>query len=400
MRVHFSVGRWIFVLILMVAASGFAQNGTELFGYFESQIMGVIIEDQLQQLTMNKLRVDLKYDPSERLTFAANFDYITTHGKTRWNILQFLSSSVTHAIPEHMRGFYVIPFSDRHFLDNAYIKMAFRHFDLTAGKQQISLGSGYVWNPTDVFNIKDVLDPTYEQPGHNAVRLDVPLGNACSVTALYSPGESWKQSAKLIQLKARIPRFDVTFIGIETLWRFHDYTQFDVNALDFLELPQKRSVLGGSLEGELLGLGLWTEYGYSLMENSDDFYELVAGMNYTFDFQTFVMLEYYRNTLCSSDFTQYTLNDWMRYFAAEQKAVSRDQVYALIQHPVTDFMDLGLMSIVSISDGSLALVPTLNWSFSENLDIMAYANVNFGKEGTAYSRITGSGGLLRARVYF
>lgn len=396
MRVYFLL---VFVL-LIYSASGYAQNGVELFGYFESQVMGVIVEDRFQQVYMNKLRVDLEYKPSDRITFAANFDYITYHGKTKWNITEFLSSSVTHTIPEHMKGFYVIPFSDKHFLDNAYIKIAFRHFDLTAGKQQISPGSGYVWNPTDVFNIKDVLDPTYEQPGHNAVRLDIPLGNACSVTALYSPEESWKHSAKLIQLKARIPRFDVTFVGIETLWRFHDYTQFDSNTLDFLELPEKRRVLGGSLEGELLGLGLWTEYGYSLMENSDDFYELVAGMNYTFDFQTFVMLEYYRNTLCSSDFTQYTLNDWMRYFAAEQKAVSRDQVYTLVQHPITDFMDLGLMSIVSISDGSLALVPTFNWSFSENLDIMAYANVNFGKEGTAYSKITGSGGLLRARVYF
>ena len=30
------------------------------------------------------------------------------------------------------------------------------------GKQQISLGTGYVWNPTDVFNIKELFDPTYE----------------------------------------------------------------------------------------------------------------------------------------------------------------------------------------------------------------------------------------------
>jgi len=390
----------ITILLLICVTSGHAQNGLELFGYFESQAMGAVIEERLNQVFMNKLRVDFNYAPSDRVTFAANFDYITYHGKTEWNILQFLAPNITDAIPEEMAEFYTIPFQDRQFLDNAYIKLAFRRFDLTIGKQQVSLGSGYVWNPTDVFNIKDVLDPAYEQPGHNAIRLDLPLGNAGGLTALYSPEDTWNHSSKLIQFKARIPRFDVSLIAIETLWRFHDYTAFDMNAFGFLEQPEKRRVLGGSLEGELFGLGLWSEYGHSLMENSEHFYELVVGMNYTFDFQTFFMMEYYRNTLAKSDYHQYTLNDWMRYFAAEQKAVARDQIYTLIQHPVSDFIELGLMSIVSITDGSLALVPTFNWSFSENLDIMAYANVNFGREGRAYSKMTGSGGLIRARVYF
>lgn len=391
---------FICVVVLVTAVSVLGQDGVELFGYFESQIMGTVVENQFQHVISNKLRVDLEYDPSDRVTFAANFDYITYHGKKTWNILNFLAPGITDGIPAEMAAFYVIPFEDRQFLDNAYIKLAFNAFDLTVGKQQISLGSGYTWNPTDVFNIKDVLDPTYEQPGHNAVRLDAPMGNACSVMMLYSPEDTWERSAKLLQFKARIPRFDVTVVAIETLWRFHDYTQFDLNTMNFLELPEKRSVFGGSIEGELLGLGLWAEYGYNRMEASEDFQEFVLGTNFTFDFQTFIMLEYYRTTLGKSDFAAYTLNDWMRYFAAEQKAISRDQLYALVQHPASDFMDIGLMGIVSISDGSFALVPTFTWSFSDNLDITAYANVNFGQEGTAYSKSTGSGGLLRARVYF
>ena len=112
------------------------------------------------------------------------------------------------------------------------------------------------------------------------------------------------------------------------------------------------------------------------------------------------MLEFYRNTLGKSDYRQYDLNDWMRQFAAEQKAISRDQLYTYFQHPVTDFISLGSSCIYSISDKSLALVPTLNYSFSENMEIMAYLNFNFGKEGTVFGKNTGSGGLLRARVYF
>ncbi len=132
----------------------------------------------------------------------------------------------------------------------------------------------------------------------------------------------------------------------------------------------------------------------------DNFYELVVGMDYTFDFQTYFMLEFYRNMLGKTHSKEYNLNDWMRLFASEQKAISRDQLYALVQHPVSDFINLGSSFIYSISDNSLAVVPTLNYSFSENVDIMAYLNTNIGKEGTAYSRESGNGGMIRARVFF
>jgi hypothetical protein len=299
-----------------------------------------------------------------------------------------------------MEAYYVLPFSNRTFLDNAYIKIAFKPFDLTVGKQQISLGTGYVWNPTDVFNVKDYLDPTYEQPGHNAIRLDIPLGTSYTLTTLFSPDENWEDSAKMIQLKGRISRFDYSFIAIEKAWRFHDYTQFDAGSMNFLELPEKRQLLGVSTAGELLGLGVWAEYAYNKMETTKDFYELVVGTDYTFDFQTYVMVEYYRNTLGKTHYEDYTLNDWMRLMAMEQKAISRDQVYVFIQHPVTDLLNAGISSIYNISDNSFALIPTLNYSLSDNVDIFAYLNLNFGAEGKAFAKNLGNGGLIRIRVYF
>jgi len=377
-----------------------AQGDADLFGYYEAQVMGAEVRGRFYQLFANKLRVDLKADFSSRVSFAANFDYITYHGKKQWNILDFLSSEITSQIPEALRPLYVIPFSDRHFLDNAYLRLSFKPFDLTLGKQQISLGTGYVWNPLDVFNIKDILDPTYEQPGHNAVRADVPIGLSNTLTALYSPGDEWKNSAKLLQFKTRISRFDLAVTGIEKTWVFHDYTVFDAAQMSFQELPERRRLLGASTAGELLGLGVWAEYAYNWMENTDDFYELVVGADYTFDFQTYFLIEYFRNTLGKNDFRDYTLNDWMRSFAQEQKAVSRDQVYMLIQHPATDLMTVGLSAICSLTDHSLALVPTVMYSFSQNVDIYAYLNWNTGKQGTYFANTMGNGGFIRVRVYF
>jgi hypothetical protein len=257
-----------------------------------------------------------------------------------------------------------------------------------------------VWNPTDIFNIKDPLDPTYEQPGHNAIRIDVPIGINYSVSSIYSPEDDWQKSGKLIRLKGRISRFDVALLAIESHWNFYDYTQIDSQKMNFTELPQRRRLVGLSTAGELLGIGTWAEYAYNTMDNFKDFYELVIGTDYTFDNQTYVMLEFYRNMLGKTDYREYNINDWMRQFASEQKAISRDQLFSLVQHPVTDFLTLGSSFIYSISDNSLAIVPTLNYSFFENMDIMAYLNTNIGKEGTVYSKQSGNGGIIRARVYF
>jgi hypothetical protein len=377
-----------------------AQDRIDIYGYFESTIMGTKVKDTEYQLNTNKLRVDLKSVLTDDISFAANFDYITYHGRTTWNILDFLAYDIISDIPEDMRALYKIPFSDRDFLDNAYIKLGFEYLDLTVGKQQISLGSGYVWNPLDVFNIKDPFDPTYEQPGHNAIRIDVPIGLRYNLTALYSMENNWKNSAKLLRFKGRISHLDYTLVATETVWRFHDYTQFDEEIMYFVQLPERRRLVGTSIAGELLGLGTWAEYAYNEMEKTKDFYELVVGLDYTFDVQTYVMIEYYRNMLGKTSLKNYDINDWMRQFFAEQKAISRDQLYAFIRHPVTDLIDLCASCIYSVSDNSLALLPTLNYSYSENMDIMAYLNFNFGRDGAVYSDLSGTGGLLRARVYF
>jgi len=377
-----------------------AQDNVDIYGYYEPQFMGTNVKNNFLQLFSNKLRVDLKWGPLDNITFAANFDFITYHGKKTWNILDFLPAGVTSIVSDDLKSVYVLPFSDRIFLDNAYLKLAFKSFDLTVGKQQISLGTGYVWNPTDVFNIKDPIDPTYEQPGHNAVRVDVPVGTTSTLTLLYSPEEEWKSSAKMIEIKGRLLRFDFALTAIEKTWRFHDYTLFDFENMNFLELPEKRRLLGLSTAGEIFGVGVWSEFAYNWMDVSKDFYELVVGGDYTFNFQTYIMAEYYRNTLGKKNHRDYDLNDWMRLMASEQKAIGQDQVYALVQHPVTDFISLSMSTVYNIADKSFVLVPTFFFNLMDNLDIFAYVNINFGKEGTNFAKDLGSGGMLRARFYF
>ncbi len=406
----------------------------DIYGYFEPQLMGAKPGSEFYQLGSNKLRVDLQSRVSGRVSFGANFDYITYHGKKQWDVLEFLQEKArSEAIVGNFFGMelnpYLLAYEDRHFLDNAYLKLTFKYVDVTLGKQQLSMGTGYAWNPTDVFNQKDMIDPTYEQPGHNAIRLDVPLGRGFRITSIYAPTEEWKKTDVLMKLKGRISRFDFSVMGIQKYWKYSDARIFDVVQMNFLQIKTKRQIFGADMVGELFGLGVWAEYAYNKIRINDadekeysenfrlhyilsgasvippalnikSFYEFVAGADYTFDFQTYIMFEFYRNTSAKTDYANYNLNDWMQFLLAEKKAISQDQLYAFVQHPATDLITIGGSAIYSISDGSFALVPMVTYNIFENVDLSLFINYYVGKEGTAYAENLGNGGMVRARVYF
>ncbi len=423
----------IIILILCFFSAVSWSQEIEIFGYFESQLMGANINNEFMQLASNKLRVDMQLQASGNVSFGANFDYITYHGKTKWNILEFLPESVTAEAPTlNYLGYeinpYILPYENRNFLDNAFVKLSFKFADFTVGKQQLSMGTGYVWNPTDVFNKKDVIDPTYEQPGHNAVRVDLPIKNDFGLTAIYAPTEDWKNTDVLLKLKGHLLHFDFSLLAIQKNWSFTDSRIFDPIGLDFFKVNTKRQILGADFAGELFGVGVWGEYTYNEVKTKEnekikydeafsvlglmsqypyqpmnvpqEYYELVLGMDYTFDFQTYIMCEFYRNTSAKQDHQKYNFNNWMHYFLAEKKSIAQDQVYFFVQHPLTDLINIGSSYIFSISDNSSAIIPMLTYNVFENVDLSVFGNIYLGKEKTAYASNLGNGGMARMRVYF
>ncbi|MBN2415972.1 hypothetical protein JXO52_09025 [bacterium] len=387
---------------VIISCRALAQEPVSLYGYYEFQATGARIGGRFVQLSSNKLRLDLKADPARNVTVGANVNLITWHGKTTWNILDFLPPSLTETIPETVRPWYTLPFRDRIYLDNAWVRIALRYADITLGRQQLSFGSGYVWNPLDLFNTRDVLDPAYEQPGHNALRADLPLAARVTLTAVYGPADSWEHSTKQALLKIGVARMDITLSAAETRWNRHDYETVSEDPLQpgFAPAPAQRTLIGGALAGEMAGLGVHAEYARNCMNPGRDFTEFSGGIDYTFKSGVYLLTEYYRNSLGRTGSGDYTLNDWMRFLAAEQKTAARDQVYGLLQIPLTDLASLGLSTIYVVGDGSAALVPTLSWSLLQNVELTAYLNLYTGRSGSFYAPGMGSGGMVRFRIYF
>ncbi len=384
----------ISITAALLLVSALHAQEVDVFGYFEPQYNGIYIDETYYQFQSNKLRVDLIGTEIANTEFGANVIFLLYHGKTTWNILDFLPESVTSTIPAELRPFYEFEYSDTLYLDNVYARFAINRLAMTVGKQQISLGTGYFANPTDVFNTKDALDPTYEQPGHNAFRMDFQALPRLNIMALYSPIEfDLENSGRLMRAKLGLARFDLSVMGCETQYTKTDFYTFE-------QTKERRRILGGDIVGELIGMGVWVEVIYNFFENSEDSYEFLAGTDYTFESGLYVMLEYHHNSMAKSDHEDYDLNDWMRFFVGETKTLPSDQFYGLIQYPLTDMLQVGGSTIFSISDMSAAIIPMVQYSLFQNIELTFMGNIYLGEKGTAYSSSLGNGAFLRASVYF
>ncbi len=113
-----------------------------------------------------------------------------------------------------------------------------------------------------------------------------------------------------------------------------------------------------------------------------------------------MMAEYYHNEQGGKDYNQYSFNDWMRFLTTETKTLARDQAYSYTYYPVTDLINVGGSVVYSISDNSLLLIPTCEYSVGNDVTLTFFGNIYTGKQGTMYSEDMGNGGIIRLRAYF
>ncbi len=385
------------ILFVFVSGSAIVSNAAtedlDVFGYFEPQFIFLYREGESYQMNTNKFRLDLQHSAGG-VEFGANIIWNLYYGKKNWNLLDFFSSDIRNEVPAGMQNYFLYEFKDTLYLDNVYVRVTNSRFACTFGKQQISVGTGYFSNPVDVFNTKNALDPTYEQPGHNGARLDFMLLDRVNFMLLYSPiADGWKDSGKLLRLKVGLGHFDF----VATVYEFQD------RLTDFYTPPgsvERRRLAGFEFVGQLFGLGIWGEGAYNFMETSDDFYEFLVGTDYTFQSGLYVLLEYHRNERGKTRYEDYNINDWLRFYLGESKTICRDQIYGMISYPLTDLVNLQFLSIFSVNDASSALVPVIDYNIFENMDLDIMGNIYIGSERKVYNSRLGNGVLIRGRVYF
>jgi hypothetical protein len=367
----------------------------EVFGYYESEADGARIGGTDYSFGYNKLRVDLQAFPADEVTVGANVNIRRYHGKTDWNVFDFLPVELWQPMFGDSATM-IFALRDTLYLDNVYLKARFKHFDLTVGKQQLSLGTGYAWNPTDIFNIKDLMDPTYEQTGVTAIRAELPLGDRLGLDLIYTPDESWDLSSKMVQGKMGFGSFDFTgsyaeYKGLFPGWRVPSWT----GVIDSQVTYQK---LGGSVVGQIWELGLWAEMNFEIGDHSLDFHEYLLGIDHTFDFQTYLMLEYFHNS-GGAESDSLTFFDYLYNLGGTTHSLMQDYLFVMANHPISDVLSAGLMGIANLNDGSFAINPLLDWNAFENVSVSLFGSFAVGDADTEFG-LQEWAWRLRVRAYF
>ncbi len=345
-----------------------------------------------QLVDASKLRVDFANSSADGLELRANINLIANHGTVEYDISGFLPDAVLADLAAAgIPATYTLE-RDRIYLDNAYLTWRKGRVRIKAGKQQLSWGPAYSFNPTDLFHRKNILDPTYEKEGVTALRFDYTWGIGGRLALIATPRRTLETTGYALRLGTHVGGlgYDVAV----TLHQVNDSTSLDVST--FTPIIQRRRAAGLEFSGELLGLGAWLEGNYNSMEFEEDFTRVAFGFDYTLTDGTYLMAEGLYNGRAESG-SPYPTHDWLANVMYGEP-VGRWWFVSGARRDMTDLI-MSSVYLFASPDGTAMFNPRIDVSIAQNADLVVYGGITIGGDdgsfpGGMYSLIT------RATVFF
>ena len=114
-------------IIFFIPVLIFAQ--VDISGYYESEYDYLQLQNADYNFEYNKLRLDLESRSSDKVMIAGNINAQLYHGKTDWDLIDFIPNSIGTDI-----GSLTFSLKDTLFLDNIYLRTSLSKFDLIIGR--------------------------------------------------------------------------------------------------------------------------------------------------------------------------------------------------------------------------------------------------------------------------
>jgi hypothetical protein len=269
-------------------------------------------------------------------------------------------------------------------LDRFNVKTSFDWGDVTTGRQAITFGKTYFWNPLDVFFAfgASQFDRDYK-PGVDALRADIPLGRFSGINLVGSAGPTvsiqtarqtgnypqdatWYGSALLGRLFANMSGWDFSLQGGKIFggWQVGGGAVGDVGPIQIrAELAQFLAMPSESLPPPLTGD----------LVNSN--FQSVIGLGHRFENSLSLDFEYFYNGAGDPNNLNAAL---VRSQFGSSLQLSRNLVGLSAQYQFTPLVVGQLGTIVSLSDGSTQLQPTVTISLANEMDLLIGAIIGFG----------------------
>jgi hypothetical protein len=255
-------------------------------------------------------------------------------------------------------------FSSSIAIDRANITMRFPRWDLTVGRQALSLGTTYFWNPIDLLtNFSPYEFDRDYKPGVDAAKADIALGELSGISLMYAAGNhfDFNESALLLRPFATLFDFD---LALTTGWF------------------RKDGFAGADFSGEVgPGVGLRGELAYFAAEKDSDFIQVVVGSEYRFANNLYVSGEYFYNGFGTTHTSRYLskfLSD--RIVEGDLYNISRHYLGVLGSYEVTPLLTVALATIINLTDHSVLIDPTVMYSLSDNTECVAGMVLGIGED--------------------
>jgi len=378
----------LLIAALIAPAGSFAQQSLRLTGYLEHQFsVNHYPSSGWQQLDYDRVRVDVNARAGMGSRASVAVVYQLYRGNT--------SIALADVLPEELRaavGDASIELETRHYLNHAYVTIRPGPVEITAGKQFMTWGAAAVFNPTELFRPKNMLEPGYEREGVGALSAKVPFGPLSDVRVAWVPEGGFDTSGKLLRVRHHLEGFDLSAIAAEV----YDET-LPVGIIGMGGLPQRRRTVGGDITGEILGLGVWTEATWSDFAG-ERWVEVTAGGNYSLSDGTLFLLEGFYNGRGEWE-APYSATAWLHRLSGTRRTLGKGILVGNVARPFGQLWSLGISGLSNVGDGSGVVIPSVSYSFAENVDLMFNGLVYFGGDNTEFGA-GDLGGFLRGRIYF
>jgi hypothetical protein len=287
------------------------------------------------------------------------------------------------------------------WLDRLNFKLALPWADLTVGRQAITFGKAYFWNPLDVFLPFDAsqFDRDYKA-GVDAIRLDLPLGRFSGINLIAAPGRelnmwggylagnedvrlSWYGSALLARGFTTIKGWDLAVQGGK-IYGGHQ--------------------LGGGLVGEIFSVQVRAEAAWFWADGrrplptpfvgnlTEDHLTAVIGLGRRFPNTLDIEVEYLYNGAGEPENFGTAL---ARLGAGASLHMGRHLIGVTASYEILPILTGRLAMIYSITDSSIQIQPTLSLSVSDEATMVLGFALNRGRRPE-----TGPDRLTRIRSEF
>jgi len=361
-------------------------------------------DDSVNTLNNTKVRLNLSGDLSSAAGLGIAVIGETNLGDRQYNLTRYLPEEDEATIPVEDRDAYVdeVDKTDA-YIQETFLTVTFSWASLRVGRHKFYSGTGYAYNPIDLFNKKNPLDPTYETRGQDAAMLSLGLSPTTELELTARTDEDHRHVDSQVRLIHYHHGWDLAL-----QYTRHTRTRIDW-AVDGREIDFTWDQFSAEFSGELAGVGIHGEGGYAIIDEPEDPGSLtragkdherfLIGLDYTFEWQLYTLLEYLRFGQGRNDPDEMTLNDRFAYLTGEIITSNTDTLYLGLRYPLTDLTDISLYSIVHCNDPSLTLSPWLEWDVHPGWDVTLAANIPAGAEDSSQGRM-GTTGFVRVRYSF